>query len=160
MSVAGWSEFSSAAPELAEAGLRLFNDNGQPETPFLAYLATVRRSGAPRLHPVSPVIGGGALYVFVSARSPKRFDLLRDGRYAMHAAIGPNDEEFAITGAARLVDDPARRAAAVAAARHTTHADDALFEFQVESCLWGWWERVGELGTRPVYRQWREASES
>jgi hypothetical protein len=154
MTLATWDEFAASAPAFADAGLRLFNDSGMPDTPFLAYLATVRRSGAPRLHPVTPVIGAGGLFVFVGAQSPKRFDLLNDGRYAMHAAIGPSDEEFAITGTVRRVTDSARRAAAVQAARHPTHDEDVLVEFDIERCLWGIWENVGQPDTRPVYRMW------
>src|ERR1051325_11434528 len=47
-----WSEFTAAEPSLA-AGIRaLLEQYG----PGMGYLATVRADGAPRLHPVSPVI--------------------------------------------------------------------------------------------------------
>ena len=153
--MANWGVFAAEARDLAEAGLRLFNDSGEPGKPLLAYLATVRKDGAPRLHPVTPVIGAGGLFVFVNHRSPKRFDLRNDGRYAMHAALGPSDEEFCIVGRATQVVDPQRRAEAVAAARHPTRDEDVLFEFDVESCLWGLWENVGQPNTRAVYRSWK-----
>lgn len=51
-----WREFAAAAPDLAEAGRALLTQFGVG----LAFLATVRRDGAPRLHPVCPVLSGEA----------------------------------------------------------------------------------------------------
>ena len=50
---------------------------------LMAFLATVRRDGAPRLHPVCPVLSSDRLFVLITPTSPKRHDLLRDGRYAL-----------------------------------------------------------------------------
>ena len=60
----------------------------------------MRRDGSPRVHPVCPVIAVGRLFVAVPVWSPKRFDLKRDGRYAMHALPGKRDDEFYVTGCA------------------------------------------------------------
>jgi hypothetical protein len=47
-----WKEFAAAEPDLAEnRGSLLFQFKVG-----LAFLATVRRDGAPRLHPVCPVL--------------------------------------------------------------------------------------------------------
>ena len=48
-----WKEFAGAQPELAETGRSLLLQFGVG----LAFLATVRKDGAPRLHPVCPVLG-------------------------------------------------------------------------------------------------------
>lgn len=53
----------------------------------VAYLATVAPSGAPRVHPVTPVIDGPRLLVFMEPTSPKGHDLQRDGRYALHCGV-------------------------------------------------------------------------
>jgi hypothetical protein len=45
-----WHEFVVAEPELAEAGRSLLFQFGVG----LAFLATVRKDGAPRLHPRAP----------------------------------------------------------------------------------------------------------
>ena len=50
-----WEEFAVAEPELAEAGCSLLYQFGVG----LAFLATVRKDGAPRLHPVCPVLSSG-----------------------------------------------------------------------------------------------------
>ena len=75
--MASWQAFAEAAPEMAAIGLRLLEKHG------LAYLATVRKDGAPRAHPVCPFIGRGRLFVATAPTSPKRFDLLRDGSHGI-----------------------------------------------------------------------------
>lgn len=143
-----WGEFIALAPELAEVGRRLFDEHR------LAYLATVRRDGSPRLHPVTPVDTGAALYIAVNHQSPKRWDLARDRRYALHAPLGESDAEFYITGKVRRVADEKDRAQIKAAAGHTIHDSDWLFELRVEHCLQGYWVNVGQPDTYPVRRQW------
>jgi hypothetical protein len=144
----GWAAFEDAAPEPARAGRRLFAATG------IVFLATIRRDGGPRLHPVVPVFAGSGLYVAISRASPKRRDLLRDGCYALHASLGPDDEELALDGTAILVTDNDRRAAVVSAAGHTIHPDDAVFELRVGRCLWTVWENVGQPNTRPIRERW------
>src|SRR5436305_12306365 len=77
--MASWPEFAAARPRLAAAIRALMHQYG----PGLGYLATVRRDGGPRVHPVSPVITDDGLFCFV-VDSPKRRDLEREGRYALH----------------------------------------------------------------------------
>src|SRR3712207_2862702 len=101
--MASWSEFATAEPRLAGAVRALLQQYG----PGLGYLATVRADGGPRVHPVSPVITDDGLFCFV-VTSPKRRDLERDGRYALHSyPPEDNDDEAYLTGHARPVDDPA-----------------------------------------------------
>lgn len=144
-----WSEFARSSPVLAGAGATLFDQHR------LAYLATARRDGSPRLHPVTPVRTPTGLYVAVNHQSPKRWDLERNGRYALHAPLGDRDEEFVITGHARRVRDDETRAEIKAAAGHVIHDADWLFEFHIEHCLHGYWVNPGQPGTYPVRRQWR-----
>lgn len=99
--VVTWGEFAASAPNLAEAGRGLRNQFGVG----LAFLATVRADGAPRLHPVCPVLLDEHLYVFITPDSPKRYDLARDGRYALQTfpQPKPGSDEFYVAGRARLV---------------------------------------------------------
>ena len=92
--MASWSVFAAAAPEIAAVGAGLLEEH------HLAYLATVRRDGAPRVHPVSPFIVDGRLFVATPPSSPKAADQQRDGRYAMHCLPGKDDAEFRIRGRA------------------------------------------------------------
>jgi hypothetical protein len=152
--MATWEEFAAAAPEMAAAGRRLIYQYG----PGLAYLATVRPDGGPRLHPVCPVVTAEGLWVFV-VPSPKGCDLERDGRYALHALLPEEvEEEFYVTGRARRVDDPAARQR-VAAAYHAPVPDDhALFALDVERVLHAAYRFRGDWP--PVYTRWPEPREA
>jgi len=149
--MATWAEFEEAAPELAAAGRKLLYQFG----PGLAFLATVRKDGGPRLHPICPVVVAGGLFAFIGD-SPKQRDLLRDGRYAMHTFPPQDvDDEFYVTGRAVPVTDPARRAAAETAydAQGTTRGEsDMLFEFTVERVLHAAYK--ARPSWPPRYRKW------
>jgi hypothetical protein len=127
--------------------------------PGLAYLGTVRRDGGPRIHPICPVIVGGGLYAYIGA-SPKRADLLRDARYALHTFPARDvDDEFFLTGRAARVDEPDARAlvSAAIAAQGTSHgADDVLFEFGIEHAMHAKYHARGADGWPPDYTIWRD----
>src|SRR5690348_4064108 len=111
--MASWPEFVAAQPGLAAAIRALVHQYG----PGLGYLATVRADGGPRVHPVSPVIRDDGLYCFV-VDSPKRRDLERDGRYALHSyPPDDSDDEAYVAGRARPVTDRARVALLAGAMR-------------------------------------------
>ena len=99
----GWRQFERADPELASFGGERLNDQ-------VAYLATVRSDGSPRVHPVSTRIRDGRLFVWMGPASPKAHDLRRDGRYGLHSQVldtSGTGGEFAVSGEAHRVDDPA-----------------------------------------------------
>jgi len=123
-----WGDFATAAPALADFGAaRLL-------TPP-AYLATARADGTPRVHPVTPIIGDGRLFVFMEPTSPKGRDLRARSWYALHScvldAVGTGGE-FTVWGHGVPVDDPERRAAACEAAAYEPEARYILFELGVE----------------------------
>src|SRR2546428_102367 len=103
-----WRDFAAAEPELAAVGRSLLHQFGVG----LAFLATVRKDGAPRLHPVCPVLSDDRLFVLVTPASPKWHDLMRDGRYALQTfpQPKPGSDEFCVAGRAVLVEHPATRA--------------------------------------------------
>ena len=74
-----WTQFEQQQPALAAAGRGQFYQHGLG----LGFLATVRQDGGPRVHPVCPVISKAGLHVLILP-GPKRADLRRDGRYALH----------------------------------------------------------------------------
>ena len=78
--MASWIEFKQQVPEMAEGARQLFYQYGVG----LGFLATIRPDGGPRLHPICPIITDQGLYAFI-VPSPKRRDLDRDGRFALHA---------------------------------------------------------------------------
>jgi hypothetical protein len=129
--MARWLEFAAVEPRLAEIIRGLLYQYG----PGLAYLATVRADGGPRVHPVSPVISGAGLYCFV-IDSPKRRDLDRDGRYALHAfPPESSDDEAYLAGRAIQVTNAVVIARLAAEMRAEPRVDWRLYEFTVEVAM-------------------------
>jgi hypothetical protein len=146
--MASWAEFEVAAPEIAAVGQALL------EKHHLAYLATVRRDGAPRVHPVSPAIIEGRLLVCSLHSSPKVRDQLRDPRYMLHMLPGKDDDEFSVRGRASLIKDSAFKERASHHA-HYFRVEDALFEYDIEEARTAYWVNVGQPGTYAKRRVWR-----
>jgi len=156
-----WGELREMRPDLEEAGRARFYQFGVG----LAFLATVRPDGGPRLHPVCPVIDGDGLYALLIP-SPKRDDLHRDGRYALHSfPADDNEDAFSITGSAAAVSD--RSAWDAVATRFlqerqwTEPPDDfdtqELFAFDIETCLLT--TTTGHGDPHPKHTVWRAATE-
>ena len=84
--MATWEMFAAAQPDLAARGehLLMINNLDAPTLAGLAYFATVRSDGGPRIHPISPALIDGRLYAFIVRASPKCRDLHRNGQYALH----------------------------------------------------------------------------
>lgn len=150
-----WSEFAAEAPDLAKAGHTLIYQFRVG----LGYLATVRKDGGPRVHPVCPVVANDGLYLFIGNQSPKLHDLLRDGRFALHTFPNPQvDDEFSVRGRARPVDDAGVREIVYAAytATGAFTSNDTLFELWLEHAM------HAKYGPRPswppAYSHWRSDS--
>jgi hypothetical protein len=124
-----WKIFEEQQPELAAFGCERLNGR-------VAYLATIRKDGSPRVHPMTPIIGQGRFFVFMEPTSPKGHDLQRDGRFAIHCAVSDNSGasgEFSIIGHAHLIDDAELRALVVGLASYEVADRYILFEFDIES---------------------------
>lgn len=142
-----WGELAAAEPELAAfVAARL---RAAP-----AYLATVRADGAPRLHPVTPIITDDGLYVFMEPTSPKGADLRAGRPFALHNGVPDNagtGGEAWVSGTGHPVHDAAVRAAVARAASYDAAERYVLFEL-----------RPAEVGcngygdvTLPARRRWR-----
>lgn len=126
-----WEQFEQSAPELAWYGKERLAGK-------IAFLATIKNDGSPRIHPVRPFIGAGRLFIFIDQASPKGDDLRRDGRFSLHCSVYESEGlsgEFMITGNAKPVTDPQIRAQAVEVVGHDIPARYYLFEFLVERVL-------------------------
>ncbi|TMF08273.1 MAG: hypothetical protein E6I38_07750 [Chloroflexi bacterium] len=66
--MSSWGEFAEARPDMMKLLLEIL------DWIPITYLATVRDDGAPRVHPVCPIIAEGRMFVAVAATSPKRLD--------------------------------------------------------------------------------------
>lgn len=127
-----WQALADAAPGLAAFGAERLHDR-------VAYLATLKADGSPRLHPVRPVVAGGRLFVFTEANSPKVGDLERDGRYALHGTATGDEpwdlREFVVEGRARRVQDAATRTTVNAVSAFPRDEHFLLFELDVERAM-------------------------
>jgi hypothetical protein len=154
-----WEEFAKVRPDLASAGQALLYQFGVG----LAFLATVRRDGGPRVHPMCPILHGGAMYAFILP-GPKQADLRRDGRYALHSfPCEANEDAFYCTGQALTEGDPAtreelsgvfvsERAEVGVLAPEPAHL---LFRFGIETCLLT--RTTGHGDIAPQHTTWKEA---
>ncbi|MDP9494987.1 MAG: pyridoxamine 5'-phosphate oxidase [Actinomycetota bacterium] len=122
-----WGEFAEREPELARFGAGRL-------TASPAYLATVRRSGAPRVHPVTPIFTAAGLFLYMEPTSPKARDLEEREWFALHSGVPDNagtGGEFSVTGRGLAVNDPELWSQVADAASYTPIDRYILFEFQV-----------------------------
>jgi hypothetical protein len=154
-----WKEFAELRPDLAEPGQALLYRVGVG----LGFLATTRPDGAPRLHPMCPLLAGDGVYAFI-VPSPKQRDLRRDGRYAIHSFPTPSNEDaFYFSGRARLVDDVLLRASLseqFVVERESIGVEpppehDQPFEFLLDTAFHT--VTIGHGDPNPVHHIWRDA---
>jgi hypothetical protein len=146
-----WKALKDNAPDLAEFGKKRFASE-------VTYLATIKKDGSPRVHPVTPIIGGDYLFVFMEPTSPKGHDLRRDGRYALHCSVGDSEGtggEFLITGIAKFTEDEEKREIATRHASYEIISRYILFELGVDTAFSNVY---GEDG-KPVRKRWRRDRE-
>ena len=126
-----WKILETQAPEIAAFGKARLNDK-------VAYLATIRKDGSPRVHPFTPIIGAGHFFAFMEPTSPKGHDIQRDGRFAIHCSVtdtSGDSGEFIITGKAKLIEDADMRALATKLSSYAPAERYILFEFAIESAV-------------------------
>jgi hypothetical protein len=169
--MASWEEFERAAPDLAAVAHRLWPgisalNRGDPlPAPgpcfSVAFLATARRDGSPRLHPFCPILATGRLFAAIPLLSPKGNDLRRDGRCVIHAQPGPEDDELCIRAVGSEVEDSALRGnvrhvvmASRVGGMIETVSSDPLFEFDLVRIDIARWLDVGQPGTRALRQHW------
>jgi hypothetical protein len=124
-----WGEFAKREPELASFGAGRL-------TAAPAYLATVRRSGSPRVHPVTPIFTAVGLFLFMEPTSPKGRDLRERGWFALHNGVPDNvgsGGEFYVSGRGLAVDDPDMWSHVADSASYTPADRYVLFELQLSA---------------------------
>ena len=166
-----WARFEEAAPALAAGAERLWPgavalSRGEPPPEAgpcfsVAYLATVRADGAPRLHPFCPILAASRLCAAIPASSPKGRDLRRDPRCVIHAMPGPDDDELCIRARAREISSADTRDAVLRVVSRSgvggmieTVGHDPLFEFDIERVDVSRWVKVGQPGTYAERSHW------
>jgi hypothetical protein len=171
--VGAWADVEHEAPEVTQFAERLWpgvvalgrGTVVPADTPCfaIAYLATVRSDGAPRLHPFCPILAGGRLFAAIPRSSPKGEDLRRDPRCVIHAMPGPEDDELCLRAVATEVTaDPKTTSLVTQVVSHSgvggmieSVSHDAIFEFDLQQVDVAWWVDIGQPGTHAIRKQWR-----
>lgn len=141
-----WMILQAQAPEIAGFAIERLHNK-------VAYLATVRKDGSPRVHPFTPIIGEGHFFVFMEPDSPKGNDLRRDGRYSVHCSVTDTSGESGeciVAGRAKFIEDPQLRALAVRISPYNPAERYILFEFDPESVVMTEYQNG-----QPVRKRWK-----
>ncbi len=145
-----WRAIAEAAPELAAFGAERLHDQ-------VAYLATLRSDGSPRLSPVRPIVTADRLFLFMDGTSPKVRDLERDGRCALHGTATSDQpwdfRELVVEGTASRVEGSGVRATAGAGTSFPRDESFLLFELEPRRAMSTTYGSDG----RPIRRRWSAA---
>ena len=145
MGTVTWAELESADSKLAAFGQERLDGK-------VAYLATVRKDGRPRAHPVTPIIGKGRMFIFLEPSSPRTRDLTEGGEYCLHCAMSDSSGssgEFQVTGIANQIDDPTVRKIAESVSNFRPALRSVLFELLVAEAM-----STAYRGGQPKRRRW------
>jgi hypothetical protein len=143
-----WGEFARRQPDLASFGRSRLTDAP-------AYLATLRKSGAPRVHPVTPIFTESGLHLFMEPTSPKGRDIRERETFALHNGVPDNagtGGEFHVVGRGFVVEDPAVRSSAAASASYEPPSAMCSSSFMSPRLAA---TGTGTFGCRPHVRAWR-----
>lgn len=149
MQALSWVGLESADSSLAAFGQDRLDGK-------VAYLATVRKDGRPRAHPVTPIIGKGRMFIFLEPSSPRTRDLIEGGEYCLHCSMSDSSGssgEFQVTGIASQINDPAVRKIAESVSSFRPALRSVLFELQVTEAM-----STAYRGGQPKRRRWHADS--
>ena len=154
MNGVSWAEFVASDMGFAEAGARLLVG---ADGIALAWLATQGESG-PNLGPCCPVFSRGRVFLLMSTDTPEVADLRANGRYALHARLGEEDEAFRFSGPAVEVTDAEVRAAVHAdVSPRARDAEAPIFELRLSRALHVTWRGFGTSEAERIARRWPHA---
>ena len=142
---AHWRELELEDPTLAEFGRERIDGK-------VSYLATLRRDGSLRLHPVTPILGGGYCFIFIGPSSPRAYDLRNQGQYCLHCAMNDSSGssgEFQMSGIARMIEDQTLRQLAQDACIFRPGVRYLLFELGISEVM-----STSYRGGRVERRRW------
>lgn len=131
MQAIGWGVLEQSDVALAAFGQERLDGK-------VSYLATIRADGSPRAHPVTPVLGGGHLFIFLEPSSPRTRDLLVNPDYCLHCAMSDSSGssgEFQITGTAVQILDEQMRNLAESVSSFRPSMRSLLFELCLSEAL-------------------------
>ncbi len=118
----------------------------------VAYLATVRKDGRPRAHPVTPIIGKGRMFIFLEPSSPRTRDLKDNSDFCLHCAMSDSSGssgEFQVVGTAIQIEDVETREIAESVCSFRPSLRSVLFELCLSEAM-----STAYPGGQPKRRRW------
>lgn len=147
-----WQELEVAAPGIAEPGRARLTETR------IAFLATLRRDGTPRISPIEPYFTQGHLLFGAMAWTLKARDLERDPRCTLHSTIAGPDEgevELKLYGRALDADDELRAACREGWWRSEQRESASVYSLSIDEAVFVTWDHErGEV----VVRRWSPES--
>ena len=139
-----WGELQLASPDIAEFGRRRLDGK-------VAYLASVKANGAPRVHPVTAFLSETRCFIFADPNSSKVRDFSQNPGFHLHCAMSDSSGssgEFQMAG--KVVVTQESRAEAEANCPFRPSSRSILYELKLSEAI-----ATSYRGGRPDRRRWR-----
>lgn len=144
-----WSELKHTAPDIAVFGRERLDGK-------LAYLATIRSSARPRIHPVTAILSDRHCFIFAEPDSTKVRDFSANPRFSLHCAMSDSSGssgEFQLMGQVVQIEDTGLRQEAEANCTFRPSPRSILYELEIEEAI-----ATSYRGGRPDRRRWRSSA--
>ncbi|MFN3238472.1 MAG: pyridoxamine 5'-phosphate oxidase family protein [Pseudomonadales bacterium] len=141
-----WGELQLASPDIAEFGRKRLDGK-------VAYLATVRESGGPRVHPVTAFLSPTRCFIFAEPDSSKVRDFTRNPQFHLHCAMSDSSGssgEFQMSGQVIEASEASSRQEAEANCPFRPSSRSILYELKLLEAV-----ATSYRGGRPDRRRWR-----
>ncbi len=143
-----WGELQQASPDIAEFGRQRLDGK-------VAYLATVRGDGHPRIHPVTAFLSDTRCFIFAEPDSSKVRDFSVNPQFHLHCAMSDSSGssgEFQIRGTAHAMETEAHRVEAEENCPFRPSTRSILYELKLLEVV-----ATSYRGGRPDRRRWKAA---
>lgn len=146
--MSSWTDLERDAPELASLVRQRVVDR-------TSYLATVTKSGGPRVHPVTLRLHLDQPFVRMYPTSPKARDLQREARFALHSQVDSSGtgSEIYLVGQATVVTDEEWVRGALAPLSDPDPSRYIVFAFELDDM-----KVVVYENDQPIVTRWRRSS--
>ena len=131
MTESSWATLCEQAPDVVSFGKSRIDGK-------VAYLSTVRSTGFPRTHPVTPIVGESGCYLFAEPGSSKVRDFELNKGFSLHCGMSDSSGssgEFQMTGTVKLVTSEETRKAAEAICSYRPAASYLLYELHIHEAV-------------------------
>ena len=126
-----WGTLIADAAEIAAFGKARIDGK-------VSYLATIRRSGKPRIHPVTAIVGDDRCFIFAEPASSKVKDLEKNNAFSLHCGMSDSSGssgEFQLAGRLVRIDDVQLRAAAEKNCSYRPSSNYHLYEMCLSEAI-------------------------